>query len=458
MVNPFPDGTTDEEVGALHRIPVIHQVTAGITHGVCIFRDVVRILDVVLACHRSLYPSDGRILVGTYIDDVVVSFVLHRTTQVECPDGIVSGHEVIARTGFVTQAPEAYRRMVDAGTYHFHISCHVSSFPTFGMRGTFLTIIILVAFDVRLVFQVDAILVAQPIPIRRTRIVRVTNVVDVHPLHQHHFFGHTFTGDVMPLFRIAFVTVHPFHLDRLAIEVIVTARQSEFILIGRSILDFDFAEAYSGREGFYHTSLLVFQFAHQRIAIRLFGIPRLHGCTGIQGCLYLLNITRQELCHRYIHRHVLYQGVFIAIQSKFIEGEAQRMILHLLLVEVLEGGSNIQLCLCISIIIIRNGHDVLHLYLRLGSQRYTTEDTRQAHHILRFEERTVAVAVHLGSHDVLAFHQVRSDVELSQVTTVLRETYVLAVDVKVEERINTVKVDIHLAVCPIGRDSKRTTV
>ena len=37
LVHPVPDGATTEEVGRLHCIPVINQVTAGIPHRMGIF-------------------------------------------------------------------------------------------------------------------------------------------------------------------------------------------------------------------------------------------------------------------------------------------------------------------------------------------------------------------------------------------------------------------------------------
>ena len=313
MVNPFPDSTTDEEVGTFHRIPIIHQVTTSVTHRVSIFRNMIRILDVVLTSYRTLYPCDRRILVGTYIYDVVVTFVLYRATLIECLDSIVSSNKVITRTCFVTQTPQTNWRMIDTGMYHFHITGNVCILPFYRMRSTFLTIVILVAFDVRFVFQVDTILVAQPIPIWSTWIVRVTYVIDIGTLHHHHFFGHTFTSDVVTTFRICFVTVYPFHLDRLTIQVIVTTRQTEFILIRWSILDFDFTETDSSREGFNRTSLLVLQFTYQGITVRLFSIPRLYSCTCIEHGTYLLDITRKKLCNRHTYSYILHQGIFIAI-------------------------------------------------------------------------------------------------------------------------------------------------
>ena len=103
LVHPVPDGTAAEEVGALNGIPIVHQVTYGITHGVGILRDVERILDAVLASHGTAHPSDGGILVGTHVHNVIVALVLHGACGVKSLECLVGGHKVLAGTGLVAQ-------------------------------------------------------------------------------------------------------------------------------------------------------------------------------------------------------------------------------------------------------------------------------------------------------------------------------------------------------------------
>lgn len=85
LVHPVPDGRSAEEVGRLDSLPVVFQVTAGITHGVRVFRDVERILHIVRTLHGLACPGDGRILVGaistmslfrSYCTGRVVSYAL----------------------------------------------------------------------------------------------------------------------------------------------------------------------------------------------------------------------------------------------------------------------------------------------------------------------------------------------------------------------------------------------
>ena len=61
------------------------------------------------------------------------------------------------------------------------------------------------------------------------------------------------------------------------------------------------------------------------------------------------------------------------------------------------------------------------------------------------------MAVHLYGQNVLTLGvEVRRDVELGQIARVFGETYVLAVHVKIEERIHAVEVDVHFLVLPSG--------
>ena len=110
-------------------------------------------------------------------------------------------------------------------------------------------------------------------------------------------------------------------------------------------------------------------------------------------------------------------------------------------------------------IIIGNSLQVAHLHLGLCRQGYGAEDTRQAEHILTLKEGSIRVAIYLNCNDVFTLLiKVRSDVELCQVAWVLWETYVMAVDIEVEERVNTVEVNVHFLTVPISWNGKGATI
>ena len=78
LVYPVPDTAALEDRIFLDDVPVVLQIAHTITHRVSIFRNVERIFDVIVAFHSTAHPADGRILVGTHIDDIVVTFILNR--------------------------------------------------------------------------------------------------------------------------------------------------------------------------------------------------------------------------------------------------------------------------------------------------------------------------------------------------------------------------------------------
>ena len=96
--------------------------------------------------------------------------------------------------------------------------------------------------------------------------------------------------------------------------------------------------------------------------------------------------------------------------------------------------------------------------LRRGVDAHRTEDTRQAEHVLRLEERAVRVAIHLHGNHVLTHVGIAGDVEAGSVARVLRETHVLAVHPEVEERIYAVELHEQLLALPCLRHVERAAV
>ena len=248
-----------------------------------ILGDVVRILDVVLALDSLLHPRNGRILVGAYIHDVVVALVLHGAALVVCLNRCIAILEVVAWSSLVAKAPYHYRRTVDGGVHHLHIACNMGVAELLDVRCRLLAIVVFVALDVGLVLQVDAILVAQVVPVRRIGVVAVAHVVDVAALHKEHLFLHLLARYVVASLRIVLVAVYTLHLDRLSVEIVVASGKSKLVLVGRSVLNLNLAEAHNGRECLDDVALFVLQFAHKSISVRSLSAPRLNDVAGMQG-------------------------------------------------------------------------------------------------------------------------------------------------------------------------------
>ena len=276
LVHPVPDGATDEMVRAFHGLPVVHEVAHGVTHRVGVLGDVVGVLHVVRTLDSALHPSDGGVLVGANIYDVVVALVLHGARGVEGLDSLVGSHEVLARAGLIAERPKADGGMVDVGVHHFHVAGHVGIAEFLHVREAGFAVVVFVAFDVGFVLQVDTIFIAEVVPVGVAGIVRVAHVVDIAALHEHHLVLHLLAGDGVAQLGIVFMAVDALHLDGLAVEVVVAASQTELIVLGSGLLDFDFAESDHGGEGFHDVALLVLQLSDEDVAVGLLSVPGLH--------------------------------------------------------------------------------------------------------------------------------------------------------------------------------------
>ena len=100
-------------------------------------------------------------------------------------------------------------------------------------------------------------------------------MVDVGALHHHHLFFLHLASDGMTNGGMALVAVHTLQLHGLAVDVVVATSQTELVLIGRSVLDFNLAETYDCRNGFQNLALLVQQFTNEGVAVGSLGCPLL---------------------------------------------------------------------------------------------------------------------------------------------------------------------------------------
>ena len=257
------------------------------------------------------------------------------------------------------------------------------------------------ALDVCLVLQVNAVLVAQIVPVRRIRIVAVAHVVDVAALHQEHLVLHLFTAYGVSCLNIVLVAVYTLQLDRLSVQIVVSSCKSELVLIGRRILDFHLSETYVGRECLNGSALGILQFAHQCIAVRSLSTPEVHIVSCIE-CSFEVDFSLRIQFAFQLSRcgNAAEQGVLVGIKAVGVERILDSIALDGLFGEVLKLGCNMQFGVGIGVIQIWNSLDVADLHLRLGGKCHGTEDAWQAEHVLTFEEGSVGMAVNFYGHGV----------------------------------------------------------
>ena len=430
MVDPVPDGSAAEEVRRLDGIPVVLQVAHGVAHGVSIFRNVERILDVHLSLDGLAHPAHTGILVAAHVDNVVVALILNRTRGVEGFQGIVAGLEVVARSGLVAQTPDDDARVVHMGVGQFHHTSDVCRLPFHGVGERCIAIVILMTLQIGLAFKIDAVFVTEVVEIGIVGIMRGANVVDVGALHHHHLFLHLLARNGMTAFGIRLMTVHTLQLQRLAINKEIPAREEELVVGVLHILDFNRSEAYLCRYGFGGIALQVAQLSHQHVDIRLLGCPRLDGHQG-------KNLSR---CCR-----SGYEFIFVGIEFVLVEAVLY-VIAHLKACVVLHERLGFQRSLP-AVPLCCDSH-VLNMHLRCGVDAHTPEDARQTEHVLSLKERAVAVAIYLNCNRVQAHLGIVCDVETGSIARVLRESNVLAINPKIEERVYTVELYKQLLAFP----------
>ncbi|EJX07062.1 hypothetical protein EVA_04828 [gut metagenome] len=116
LVNPVPDTTTDAGIGIFDDVPVFAQVTDGVTHGVSIFADEHRLVQVARVL---VHPSHTWIHLGVEVREAsatigtiaTCSFIMDRTA-VEAFGCRIAVTEILTVAGFITQTPHNHRRMV----------------------------------------------------------------------------------------------------------------------------------------------------------------------------------------------------------------------------------------------------------------------------------------------------------------------------------------------------------
>ena len=103
VINPFPNGSAAKEIGRFNGIPIIHEISSGISHGMSVFGNMKRVFQLGISLHGIPYPSYRRILIGTHVYNFVIALILYGTRSIEILYSLVACLEIIARSRFVAQ-------------------------------------------------------------------------------------------------------------------------------------------------------------------------------------------------------------------------------------------------------------------------------------------------------------------------------------------------------------------
>ena len=264
-------------------------------------------------------------------------------------------------------------------------------------------------------------------------------MVDVRPLHHHHFLKHLLARDGVAAFGIRLVAVHALQLHGFSIDIKIASSQPELVVFGLRVPDFHRAETHLRRDGLRRAAFRVFQLGYKHIEIRLFGTPR-------------LDFRRKQVEFRR-RRHN--QAVFVGIKVVFVKAIDDFVVLRKLVVVLHQTiDDNPRLTTAP----VGPHAKVLETDFRRGIDADGAINAGQSEHILRFEERAVGIAIDLDRNRVFAHFRILRDVESGCVARIFRETDVFPIHPKVEKRIDTVELDENLLFFPLLRHGERAAI
>ena len=281
-------------------------------------------------------------------------------------------------------------------------------------------------------------------------------MVDVASAHEHDLVDHLLVSDGVARCEVDLLTVHALQLHRHVVDVIVAACQSELIVLGLGVAYLHLSHAEISREGLDHLAFLVEQLAHKHIAVRSLAAPQLGRHVDVESCISCFACSHLYLFCLCLQRFARY---LVRPQLALLDSICDGQVFCLLFGEVVEISLYLDGCL-VRIVDARCAHDdILDLHLALGIQIDRAIDTWQTPHVLSLQETAIAVAIHLHGECVAALWvEVRSDVEACSVARILRESYILSVDPEVEERVDTIEIEVYLLVLPIGRHGELAAI
>ena len=251
LVDEVPDEAALVLRIAFERGVFVH-VAARIAHGVHVLAGDVRLLRIILQVF--LDGVGVRIHAGLDVGHVVVvavvghALIVHGTVRVDVVHALVHGAEHVARVGFVAERPDQDARMVVVAAHHAVDTVDARALPMRlasrdgGLLGEDVTgqAPAAMGFEVGLVDQVDAVLVAQLVPALLVRIVGGPDGVEVVPLAEDHIVDHVLLGDRAAALGIELVAVGALEYDALAInrhDAVLDAEAAESDLLDGDLGD-----------------------------------------------------------------------------------------------------------------------------------------------------------------------------------------------------------------------------
>ena len=411
LVDQVPDATANTILRFFDGIPVFLEVADGITHSMSVFAHEVGLTAPVVVgiafsfTHCGIHHTPQVRVVGIAARS---SFVVN-DTRVELLGQVVSRLEVVARSAFVTQAPEHDRGEVAVAHYHAAHAVFVHGLSLGVTRNSVAAIApVVVAFDVGFVHAVKSVIVEHGIHFGLAGIVAATHNVHVGLLHDLHVAQHGGHIDGTSVKRVGILRIGTFEEHAASVDVHL------------AVLQFHLAETIFRGESHFFLSALVGLRHFDGVEVGIFARPVLQASQPLELHIEGLNgvaFGKAECSTLFGHfRTVGGQELDV---NRFFHGQLRGIGHFELHVHVGLGHSSAEI-----------GSDVVvaHVGFRGGVDVDVAVNTTHAPHVLSFEIRTVGEADNLYRHVVFAFAYHAGNVEFGIVVRTFGIAHILSVD------------------------------
>ena len=126
--------------------------------------------------------------------------------------------EVLTISGLVSKAPDDYRRMVEVTLNHSPDPLEVSILIICVMSKRLFAIAHSVRLDIRFIYHIKSIFVAERIPERIVRIMTCPYSIDIELLHDHDILDHICLAHHISLIRVHLVAIGALDEDWLSVH------------------------------------------------------------------------------------------------------------------------------------------------------------------------------------------------------------------------------------------------
>ena len=191
LIYPVPDTTSLCHRLIFEDLPVFFHSAAAIAHCMQILAKNERTIN-ILACH--IISDHIHTAIHPAIDIGIIvffrTFVLYRTVFLHRFQPVIRTFEIDSVAGFITQRPNRNRRIILCPLIHTAGTVHMCTQPRCILSQSRWTVPHSMRFDIRLVYNIKTIPIAQLIPIGMIGVMGTTHCIDIILLHQLYIFQH----------------------------------------------------------------------------------------------------------------------------------------------------------------------------------------------------------------------------------------------------------------------------